>query len=275
MLKEVAAMRRKQVVIIAILSALLIPLWAQSPPDSVVIYANSFEAPEDTSGWIGLVSEMFVEDPAPSAGSRSLLIGGGCPMPTACIDLPCTTGAATFRLSFWGKAGAVTPYGGTIGVGPLDSYREGIEIYADSLDWHYYQMEEDLLLSGLDTLRIWIFAGGIVYDDVQIDGLEVVAWPLLAAENAGMQPEVFMLHPAYPNPFNPVTTIRYTLPADEYMTLRIYDLMGHEVATLEEGRQPAGDYKLLFDAGSLPSGVYVARLLTSEEARSIKLLLLK
>ncbi|MFB0515280.1 MAG: hypothetical protein ACETWG_01600, partial [Candidatus Neomarinimicrobiota bacterium] len=86
--------------------------------DSLVIYSNSFEVPEDTSDWIGLSYRMFVEDPAPGQGTRSLLIGGGCDQPIAWIDIPCPAGDGSYRLSFWGKTGAVEIDGGSVLVGP-------------------------------------------------------------------------------------------------------------------------------------------------------------
>lgn len=253
-------------------------LSAQAPADSTVIYTNSFESPEDTTGWIGLSPDMFVADPAPGEGTYSLLIGGGCTQPTAWIDIPCTTGVATFCLSFWGKAGLVTPYGGSVSLAPADWYlpdTENLTIGTDSLNWRYYQAEKDFYLDRIDTLQIQIWAGGFIYDDVQIDGLEVVAWPLLAAESPKMQPETFTLHPAYPNPFNPATTLRYALPSAQYVILKVYDLMGRETAALVDRHQPAGEYQLLFDAGHLPSGIYLARFTAGVYQRSIKMLLVK
>jgi hypothetical protein len=148
-------------------------------------------------------------------------------------------------------------------------------IHTDSLDWYYYQVEKELYLDAMDTIRIQIEVGGLKYDDMQIDGLEVVAWPLLAAETNAAAPAAFTLEPAYPNPFNPTTTICYALPASRYVTLRVYDLMGREVASLVQGYQPAGEYELLFDARKLPSGNYFTRLATGQYSQTIKMLLLK
>lgn len=262
---------------------LLCPLQAQTTPDSQIIYSNSFEAPEDTSGWIGISSWMFVEDSAPDQGTHSLLIGGGCIQPTAWIDIPCTTGAATFRLSFWGKAGLVTPYGGSVLLGPADwlaPRSESIQIYTDSLDWTFYQVEMELHLEGIDTIRIQIEVGGYIYDDVQIDGLEIVAFPVLGAHTDRRVPAIFSLGPAYPNPFNPVTTIRYILPASQQVTLTVYDLLGREVARLVDRYLEPGNHQARWDSKGqygreLPSGIYIARLVTPEYSKSIKLVLLK
>lgn len=69
-----------------------------------------------------------------------------------------------------------------------------------------------------------------------------------------------VLHPNYPNPFNPSTTIRYAVLAPQHVTLQVYDLLGRPVATLVDGWQAAGRHATSFDATGLSSGVYLYRL---------------
>ena len=73
-------------------------------------------------------------------------------------------------------------------------------------------------------------------------------------------PEILMLGGNYPNPFNPVTTIEYALPATDHVRLVVYDLAGHEVAVLVDEVKPAGNHTVRFDAVDMPSGLYVCRL---------------
>lgn len=73
-----------------------------------------------------------------------------------------------------------------------------------------------------------------------------------------MPSEVTLGH--YPNPFDATTTIRFSLPKREHVALKVFDVLGREVATLAEGEWEAGDHAVMFDAGTLPSGVYVVRL---------------
>jgi len=79
----------------------------------------------------------------------------------------------------------------------------------------------------------------------------------------------------YPNPFNPATTIRYTLPEVARVTLVIYDVLGRAVATLVAGEQAAGAHHVAFDGSGLSSGVYLYRLEAGSEVVSGKMLLLK
>jgi hypothetical protein len=91
----------------------------------------------------------------------------------------------------------------------------------------------------------------------------------------GNVPAEFSLSQNYPNPFNPTTVIHYQLPVNSFVTLKIYDILGREVATLINGRQSAGYYNATFKATNLPSGVYFYRLQAGTYSATKKLLLLK
>lgn len=73
-------------------------------------------------------------------------------------------------------------------------------------------------------------------------------------------PTVFQLSQNYPNPFNPVTTIQYALPAQSYVTLKVYDILGREVATVVNAVEPAGERQIQWNASGCSSGVYFYRL---------------
>ncbi len=64
----------------------------------------------------------------------------------------------------------------------------------------------------------------------------------------------------YPNPFNPITTIKYSIPKASFVTLKVYDILGREVATLVNEEKPLGNYQVEFNASSLASGVYFYKI---------------
>ena len=82
----------------------------------------------------------------------------------------------------------------------------------------------------------------------------------VATEEATEQPRTHSLAANYPNPFNPATTLQYTLAEPAHVTLRVFDLLGREVALLADGMQAAGTHTLAFDATGLAGGVYLYRL---------------
>jgi Beta-1,4-xylanase len=91
----------------------------------------------------------------------------------------------------------------------------------------------------------------------------------------GNDPEVFALSQNYPNPFNPTTQIKYSVPQNGFVSLKVYSILGKEVAVLFAGYQHAGNYVVTFDATVFVSGVYFYRLVASNFTDTKKLMLLK
>lgn len=88
-------------------------------------------------------------------------------------------------------------------------------------------------------------------------------------------PRTTSLSTAYPNPFNPETTIRYSLALDGQARIAVYDVLGREVAVLGDGFQKAGEHEVVFDASHLPSGLYIYRLETADKQLSGRVMLAK
>lgn len=88
-------------------------------------------------------------------------------------------------------------------------------------------------------------------------------------------PRSFGLSQNYPNPFNPVTQIHYTIENGGRVTLKVFSLLGHEVATVLDESLSPGSYATTFDGSSLPSGTYIYRLISGNVAVSRKMLLVK
>jgi len=79
----------------------------------------------------------------------------------------------------------------------------------------------------------------------------------------------------YPNPFNPTTIIAFTLPADTYVRLDVYNILGQKVATLADGQHQAGAYQYEWDGSKVASGIYLYRLMTDEFSQTKQMVLLK
>ncbi len=91
----------------------------------------------------------------------------------------------------------------------------------------------------------------------------------------GVLPAQFQLQQNYPNPFNPSTVIQFSLPNSGHTTLKVFNILGVEVAELVNGFRSAGQYNSVFDAAGLSAGVYFARLQSGNHIQTIKMNLLK
>ena len=95
------------------------------------------------------------------------------------------------------------------------------------------------------------------------------------ATDADPVPDVFALHRAYPNPFNPSTLIGYDLPRDSHVSLEIFDLNGRSVKTLINGYFRAGKHQVAWNADQISSGIYLVRLVTGKKVFNQKITYIK
>lgn len=94
-------------------------------------------------------------------------------------------------------------------------------------------------------------------------------------KNTNESPTTFRLASNYPNPFNPSTTIRFSLPVKELVTLKIFNLLGQEVATLVDEEKMPGNYTVPWNAGSASTGIYICQLKAGKYRMQQKMLLIK
>lgn len=85
----------------------------------------------------------------------------------------------------------------------------------------------------------------------------------------------FRLNQNYPNPFNPSTIIKYQIPEQSLVTLKVYSLLGNEISTLVNEKKPAGEYEIEFKSETLTSGVYFYTLTTGNFTETRKMILLR
>ncbi|HLP18268.1 MAG TPA: glycosyl hydrolase family 18 protein, partial [Bacteroidota bacterium] len=110
---------------------------------------------------------------------------------------------------------------------------------------------------------VMVFAGNVskTYTDSIFSALSTsitdVAMNDVHSQSA---PRGFALLQNYPNPFNPSTTIQYHVPRNGYVTMKVFDILGHEVATLVDGNLEQGSYSVRFDGSRFAGGMYIAKL---------------
>ena len=85
----------------------------------------------------------------------------------------------------------------------------------------------------------------------------------------------YSLDPAYPNPFNPTTTIEFSIPKTEFVSVKVYNIVGHEVTTLINNELSAGNYSIKWDGSRQPSGLYFVQIESGSFVRTRKMVLLK
>jgi para-nitrobenzyl esterase len=93
--------------------------------------------------------------------------------------------------------------------------------------------------------------------------------------NNSTLPGNFILFQNYPNPFNPTTIIRFEIPRESIVTIKLYDLLGREIKTLVNEEKTAGSYSYIFDGSSLSSGIYFYRITAGKFAQTKKMILMK
>jgi len=126
-----------------------------------------------------------------------------------------------------------------------------------------------------DTLRfVFTFMDGNVYSFSKSIPISGEGSPS-AVEYEEILPKEFSLSQNYPNPFNPSTTINYEIPSQQFVSLKVYDVLGNEVAILVNEDRSAGSYEINFDASNLSSSIYFYQLKTSEFIETKKMIYLK
>jgi hypothetical protein len=134
----------------------------------------------------------------------------------------------------------------------------------------YMQLGGGYSYSGdLDDLRL--YKGALEGDEV----LDIYSSNTRVSSSGVARPTTPLLLSNYPNPFNPTTTIDYSIQHPGMVQLNVYDLMGQDVATLVNEQKPAGTYQVHFDAQDLPSGVYIYTLKSAHSVQSHKMVLMK
>ncbi len=163
-----------------------------------------------------------------------------------------------------------------------------------TIDWYGWRLVEwrlghpgsvgswigDGVLNGaayrIDSFQLTRGESGAIKGRLYFDNLRLVKKsmePVQVAQQGQALPRSFMLYPAYPNPFNPVTTIVFDIAVQGAVRLTVYDLLGREVVTPVDQTLAPGRYRVQLDGTALPSGTYFCRLLSQGQAMTKKVVL--
>ena len=189
-------------------------------------------------------------------------------------DIPVKPGA-TYTYSIWAKASAAAKANFTVGNA---DYSEYMRVHEKALTTEWTEIRKDFTVSDQYTViraPIHVNIAGNEGITIYIDNLTITEKPSAIAPKT--TPEKFALRQNYPNPFNPTTTINFTLPEPGNVTLKVYNMLGQEVATLinNEHRGASATHSILFDASRLSSGVYFYTLTYGDKTVSKKMVLMK
>jgi len=175
----------------------------------------------------------------------------------SCIEHPPTELVSQQGYNLWGFYGMNRNYlSSSLLTSDYNLYSEVGLLYIKLSDDNYFRT---FILKGM-------VKDGIVYGDTTLTNV--------GDENNSI-PTVYRLEQNYPNPFNPTTKIKWQSPSAGYQTLKIYDVLGNEVATLVNEYKNAGSYEVNFDASKVSSGIYFYQLQAGSFIETKKMLLLK
>jgi len=146
----------------------------------------------------------------------------------------------------------------------------------------FYKPEQSLsVFKGMDPYGDWTLTitDGYENNDGILNGWSLQIMldsPISNIEDEAQTiPSSYGLEQNYPNPFNPATSMQYAIGSRQFVTLKVYDLLGREVVTLVNEEKPAGHYKVSFDASGLTSGIYFYQLQTSTFSETKKMVLIR
>lgn len=278
-----------------IISLAGLPVFAQVEVDWEATGGMFFDFENDTSLWTAFPDytpvEFYIdENPDPTGINPSDSVGvylttDGCTWEGCYSDTKFKAiDFATYPII---KAKVWAPTDGLIFMVKVEDYEDNtnspMEVQATTTtgsEWEELSYDfSAAAATGVDYERVVLFpdfnsnqdVDEWFFDDVRLDGVP----PVSAVKQEPKQAGAFLMATNYPNPFNPRTTIEYTLPGQADVTLKIYDAIGNEVGVLVKENQNAGTYTVPFDGSELASGIYFYRLEAGHNVFTQKMVLMK
>ncbi len=219
---------------------------------SSYIYAIGHATSQDGSIWVKDTTNPVMTSGKPGSWDQSGIIPG-----TIIFD------GSTFQIWYSGHSGDFRWRVGyaTSSDGVNWSKNENLVLdYGSSGSWDFLNAwNGSVLFDNQENLYKMWYTGGDFYAQRTGYATAIVVDAISDFDNT-LIPEEFKLSQNYPNPFNPSTTIEFSIPKTEFVTLKIYNVLGQEVLTLVSEKLAAGSYKYNWNAGHFVSGIYFCKL---------------
>jgi hypothetical protein len=126
------------------------------------------------------------------------------------------------------------------------------------------------LKEGTNTVAIYGF-----WNWMNIDFIDIPNATVLSVDNNSKIPTNYSLSQNFPNPFNPETSIRYSIPKQSHVTIKVFDILGREVTTLVNEEKNVGNYEVKFNSKKIASGIYFYRIQAGDFLSTKKMTVLK
>jgi len=250
------------------------PDWQQSSVTSLWNYNHEFYLTISQPGGYSLIDVKAIDNPSPENAPN--------------VEFP--VGFFSFIIDLQGGSSCSINMFFPPGVVIEDYYKYGQTPSLPMGHWYEFMYDNQTGVSIIQPNEIVIYFvdGERGDDDITVNGYIVEPGGPVGyvsdVESEEYFPLAFKLEQNYPNPFNPSTKIQYAISSKQFVTLKIFDLLGNEVVTLVNEEKPAGVYEVEFNSSSgssfrlvrnLVSGIYFCRLQTENYSKTIKMLYLK
>jgi len=180
----------------------------------------------------------------------------------------------SFAADDWGEVQIKTS------TGAWESISNRIDNYGSNA-WSYGSVDISAYADSTVQIAFYFYSDlhnyyGDVSSGWYIDEINIVGYiPTNISVNQSIYPDKFLLQQNYPNPFNPSTNIKYSIPEMGFVTLKVFDVLGNEVATLVNEEKPAGSYVIEFNGSEITSGIYFYKLQAGNFVEIKKMIFLK
>ncbi len=221
-------------------------IWANASifsPDTTVLYNVQFPLQEGTGQVVDSVFTKWLLD-NPRSLARDYFLGNNQPADSMKIYI---------------RVGSNEPYAGNYRASK--QFSDTLNAWGISHNYGEHLLGHDFNSTLVPSLLMWA-------DSVFSRSITIV-------EGSQLKVNEFELQQNFPNPFNPSTTIKYSIPTSNFVTIKVYDVLGNEVAALVNEEKPAGTYEVNFNASQLSSGIYFYKLQAGSFVETKKMILLR